>query len=438
MAAPLRRRDLLLSLGTGSAAVTLSAFDLQPADKGPAERDVIAEPARVLPVTGAYDVVVVGGGIAGVAAAVAAARNGAKTALIEKESALGGLATLANVIVYLPLCDGKGHQVIAGLGEELLRLSVQDGYDCIPPCWEPGGDTAARRKKRFRVRFNPASFLLELERLVVDTGVDLFYDTRFCDVARDAECVRAVVTESKSGRTAFRCKSVVDASGDADVCARAGEEVVSLRTNVASAWFYASHGKEIKLVPLSQSFPADPRKKPNDGPAYAGDDVRDVTAQILHSRRLLRERLKTMREGADDPGISPVLLPTIASFRMTRRLKGSLELKEGDDRRFFDDAVGMTGNWRKSGPIYYLPLRCLAGTRNRNLLAVGRCLSAVGPCWDITRVIPTCAVTGEAAGVAAARAAKTTDGDVSRLDVHALQARLKEQGVIIDPSFARG
>lgn len=437
MVAAVRRRDVLLSLGTGSAAVTLSGFDLKPAKKGLSEKDALVEPRRPLPVTGAYDVVVVGGGIAGVAAAVAAARNGAKTALIEKESALGGLATLANVIVYLPLCDGKGHQVIAALGEELLRLSVRDGYDRVPACWEPGGDPSARRKKRFRVRFNPASFMLELERLVVDTGVDLFYDTRFCDVARDAETVRAIVTESKSGRTAFLCKTVVDASGDADVCTRAGEDVVSLKTNVASAWFYAFHGKELKLVPLSQSFPADPRKEPSDGPGYAGDDVRDVTAQILHSRRLLRARLETMREGADDPGIRPILLPTIASFRMTRRLRGAVELRKADERRFFDDTVGMTGNWRKSGPIYYLPLRCLAGTKSRNLLAAGRCISAVGPCWDITRVIPTCAVTGQAAGVAAARAARTAAGDVSRLDIRALQAALRDQGVIIDASFAR-
>lgn len=420
--------------------MTLSAFDLQSAGKDSPARDAVIEPAKRLPVTGAYDVVVVGGGIGGVAAAVAAVRNGAKTALIEKECALGGLATLANVIVYLPLCDGKGHQVIAGLGEELLRLSIRDGYDRVPTCWEPGGDTEARKEKRYRVRFNPASYLLELERLVVDTGVDLFYDTRFCDVGRDADSVRAVIAESKSGRSAFLCKTVVDASGDADVCARAGEEVVSLKTNVASAWFYASEGKGkgLKLIPLSQSFPADPRKKPNDCPGYAGDDVRDVTAQILHSRRLLRARLEAMRGGDDASDVSPILLPTIASFRMTRRLKGTLELKESDERRFFDDCVGMTGNWRKSGPIYYLPLRSLAGTKNRNLLAVGRCISAAGPCWDITRVIPTCAVTGEAAGVAAARAAQTTDGNVDRLDISALQATLKDQGVIIDSSFARG
>ena len=87
----------------------------------------VVEPERRVPVTGVYDVVVAGGGIAGVAAAVAAARAGASVCLLDKESALGGLATLGNVITWLPICDGRGRQVIGGLGEELLRLSVIDG-----------------------------------------------------------------------------------------------------------------------------------------------------------------------------------------------------------------------------------------------------------------------------------------------------------------------
>ena len=87
---------------------------------------VIVEPSRELEVLGDYDVVVVGGGIAGVAAALASARGGAKTCLLEKFCALGGLATIGNVIIYLPLCDGRGHQVSAGICEELFRLSVND------------------------------------------------------------------------------------------------------------------------------------------------------------------------------------------------------------------------------------------------------------------------------------------------------------------------
>ncbi|MFA7186524.1 MAG: FAD-dependent oxidoreductase, partial [Victivallales bacterium] len=123
----------------------------------------IVESERKIPVSGSYDVVVVGGGIAGVAAAAAASRNGAKTCLIEKEYGLGGLATLGNVIIYLPLCDGMGNQVIKGLGEELLKLSIKDGYDEIPECWKKrNGGKKERSEKRYRVDFNPMSYMIEL------------------------------------------------------------------------------------------------------------------------------------------------------------------------------------------------------------------------------------------------------------------------------------
>ena len=92
----------------------------------------IEEKAREIPLAGEYDVIVAGGGVAGIAAALAAARHGAKTLLLERTYLLGGLATAGLVTVYLPLCDGEGHQVSFGLAEELLRLSVSRGF-------EPGG-----------------------------------------------------------------------------------------------------------------------------------------------------------------------------------------------------------------------------------------------------------------------------------------------------------
>lgn len=88
---------------------------------------VLLEPGREVHIAATVDVAVAGGGIAGVAAALAAARTGAQTLLLEKECALGGLATLGLIVMYLPLCDGYGHQVIGGIGEELLRKSVEGG-----------------------------------------------------------------------------------------------------------------------------------------------------------------------------------------------------------------------------------------------------------------------------------------------------------------------
>jgi len=356
--------------------------------------------------------------------------------LLDKEHGLGGLATLANVIVYLPLCDGCGNQVIGGIGEELLKLSVADGFDSIPECWLPGGDPEQRTRQRYRVRFNPMSYLLALEKLVVAEGIRLFYDTRFCEVRKSGDLIDHVILETKEGRIAFSCKAVVDASGDADVCARAEEDIVSLQTNVESAWFYYYDGADIKLVPLCKPFPADPRLPPPDSRGFAGDKVRDVTGHVLDSRTMLRDRLDELRAANPETSISPVLIPSIPSFRMTRRLRATTELQVADERRYFDDAIGMTGNWRKSGPIYYLSLSSMTGVRTANLVVAGRCISSAGVAWDITRVIPTCAVTGEAAGTVAALAARENGGRIPDEAVPVLQERLREQGVIIDRQFA--
>ena len=129
----------------------------------------IEEPARRTPVRGACDVLVVGGGIAGVAASVAAARQGADVVLVEKACALAGLATLGHVIVWLPLCDGRGRQVIAGLTEELLKLSVADlGQDNesarfrgIPACWQPGGDLQSLFAPEVQERLKAEGALLD-------------------------------------------------------------------------------------------------------------------------------------------------------------------------------------------------------------------------------------------------------------------------------------
>ena len=93
-------------------------------------------------------------------------------------------------------------------------------------------------------------------------------------------------------------------------------------------------------------------------------------------------------------------------------------------------AIGMTGDFRKPGPVYYLPYRCLVGRRVSNLLAAGRCISVTTSAWDITRVIPACAVTGEAAGTAAALAASRRI-PVASLPIRLLQRRLLQQGAML-------
>lgn len=406
----------------------------------------VHEQSRDLPVVGDYDVVVVGGGIAGVSAALAASRvNGTKVCLIEKFCGLGGLATLGLVVWYLPLCDGRGHQIIGGIGEELMRLSVNDVKDDIdelrlkkvPACWEPGGNAEERTKHRFVAGFNPITFIYKLERLMLKNHITLLFDTRFAGVIKENGAITSVLVETKAGRVALKCKAVVDCSGDADVCFAAEEKTVSIAKNVRCGWYYFinAEGKlELKLLsdPLHQ-IPLGTDGKPlKKAFSFRGDNSFDVTAQILASRQLMMDDIeKTRREKGGIP--FPVMSPMMPTHRMTRRLAAKITLKESDDHRWFDDALGMTGDWRKAGPVFCVPLRSLAATRTANLLAAGRCMSTVGDTWDLFRVIPTCAVTGEAAGVAAAFYANSQEcRSIMDLDIPAMQKHIKRRHGIID------
>lgn len=403
----------------------------------------IIEPSREIPVVAEYDVVVAGGGIAGVAAAVAASRLGVSVCLLEKQSALGGLATLGNVTVWLPLCDGHGRQVIAGIGEELLRLSVHDlgrndpdaHFIKVPPCWEAGGDVEARKRERFQVEFNPSAYFFALEQWVRETGVTLLYDTRVCALQRDGDRVTHVLMENKGGRQAIAGKIFIDATGDADLCFLAGERTESLDSNVLCGWFYYLLEGKLHLDALSNPFSPLLTREGSRGPFFRGDDGTQVTEMILGSRELARRRLADLRARHPNAEIQLVTPSTIACFRATRRLVGQYSLRDTDRQQWFEDACGLTSDWRIPGPVWALPYRCLYGVHNRNLLTAGRCISVEPAMWDVTRAIPGCVVTGQAAGTAAALAVHESSADLHTLPISELQDALREQGVLLDAAL---
>ena len=166
-----------------------------------------------------YDLVVCGGGVGGVAAAIEAARAGLRTALVEKTIFLGGLATTGMINIYLPLCDGKGRQATFGIAEELLHLSIRYGPGDVPAWREARRDPGAGR---FRVTFAPAAFILALDEATEKAGVDLWLDTLACTPVMEGNAVAGVEVENKSGRGLLRARCVVDATGDADLAFRAG------------------------------------------------------------------------------------------------------------------------------------------------------------------------------------------------------------------------
>jgi hypothetical protein len=333
-----------------------------------------------------------------------------------------------------------GSQVIAGLGEELLKLSVADlkqnnpsaRFRAVPACWQPGGDHQERTRERYRVDFNPAAYMLAIEELIFEAGVKVFYDTRFCSVQREGERISHVIVENKDGRSALACAVAIDTTGDADVCFAAGEKTLSFDSNVPAGWFYTLRSGELKLHHISNEYCPVASIEGGQGPFFGGDNAEQVTAQILQTRKIIRERLRILRAKYPADDLQLLMPAMMACFRMTRRLVGRFTLSEKHVHKWFADTIGLTGDWRRAGPVYAIPYGCLRGVQTSNLLVAGRCISVDNTAWDVMRAIPPCVVTGEAAGTAAAIASTQGNGDVDSVDYHTLRDRLLAQGVLLD------
>lgn len=397
--------------------------------------DYIIEPERKIPVKAEYDTVVAGGGIAGIAAAAAAARGGARVLLIEKQYMLGGLATAGLVTIFLPLCDGMGRQVTFGIAEELLRLSVRHGYEGkYPSAWLENGSYAEKAKQRFEVQYNPYIFAIEAEKLLKSAGVEILFGTSVCEACISGGKIRHIITENKSGRTAVALKNIIDCLGDADICRLAGENtVVFSQGNVPASWYYYVEDGENKLKMLGFSDIPDSQKtaeqleNSKSSLRFTGLEADELSNLTLYSHSVLLDDF--LKKGKDTPKYSLSSIATTPQIRMTRRIDGKYTQDDTEMHKEYNDSVGLFSDWRKPGPVYELPFGALTGRKITNLLAAGRCISATDAMWDITRVIPVCALSGQAAGTAAAM----TD-NFDGIDINKLQDSLKLNGVILHES----
>lgn len=383
------------------------------------------------------DVLVCGGGFAGIAAALAAARQGKRVILLEKLYILGGLGTAGIVTIYLPLCDGYGHQVSFGIAEELLRLSVSMGYegqpDSYPANWLESQDPARRTEQdnRFRVQYNPSLFAILAEQMLLNAGVQILYGTYAVAAHTENGKIDAVMIENKSGRQGIRAKAVVDATGDADIAWFSGAPTAEYQLgNNLAAWYYHSGKAGYQLQMLGFADVPEEEKKPGDKVqalvnrkflGLDGDEISEMTIQSHAST--LNDIIRRRKE---DPTLIPTMLATLPQIRMTRRIVGEYTQDIAEEHVSYADSIGMIANWRRRGPVYEVPFRTLYSAKVRNLICAGRCTSTTDAQWDLMRVIPCCAVTGQAAGTAAAM----TD-DFSALDVAALQAQLVRDDAVL-------
>jgi hypothetical protein len=444
----------------------------------------VREPARDLPVFGDYDVVVVGGGPAGIAASVSAARHGARTLLVERYGFLGGMGTAGGVTNFAGLYgrrDGEMTQLVHGVVDDLLaRIDAMGGLN------KPQDGMQGR----IRVRsYDTSVYKCAADQLLLDAGVQLLFHAGAAAVVKEGMRIAALVVETKSGRQAIRANAFIDCSGDADVAAFAGVpfevgdghgsalfpstmfrvgHVDAARALAAVGEFKAINelmAKARARDPAAYRFPRDgailrPQIDPREwranvtqirnaaGTAMNGVDARELSEGELEGRRQIVEYFRFLK--AEVPGFEQSAIVEIApqvGIRETRRIEGLYALSGEDilSSARFPDSIGINAwpmevhgdgriDWAfprdDARTFNQLPRRTLLPRGGpRNLLVAGLCASRTQLLLAAARGSGACFAMGQAAGTAAARLGTGAFGE---LDVQALRRLLQADGAQLE------
>lgn len=390
---------------------------------------------RSVPVNGHYDIIVAGGGVAGVAAAVSAARLGKSVMLIEKSVSLGGLATIGLVNLFVPMCNGRGTQIIKGMAEELFRLSIKYGFDTVPECWKNGEPISGG--PRYLTRFSAPVFVLALSEYVKNEGVKVMYDSLVSHtVMRDKHCY-GVVVENKSGSSFYSADIFIDTTGDGDVMRLSGvpttigqnyHTMYAYGADLESCRSAADSGNIAKMYKAVSGGTADlyGNNHPKEMPLWKGADAESVTNYILSNHIDMLNNIK----GDDRVKRDVFCLPTMPQLRTTCHLNGDAVFSADNAYKHFDDSIAAICDFDRRDYLYEVPYGVLVKTGYDNIITAGRTASAEGYGWDVLRVIPPAIITGQAAGCAAVQA--ISDGDpIYDIDIKKLQNTLESQDVMI-------
>ena len=385
----------------------------------------VIQPRRELPVLHETDVLVVGGGAAGVPAAIAARRAGAKVTVVERYGHFGGLWTGGLVLLVIGHIVTGGKQVCQGIGEEMMRrLDKMEG-------------AIVNRRPGANPTVDAEAVKYLMVEMIEEAGVDVFLHCWGVDAIVDGDTVRGAVFESKSGRQAILAKVVVDATGDGDVFAAAGAEFEHRAHNVGLV-------SRIGNLDKVDGEKAKQAKKPRrlggvtpvegihwvnlTGPEVDGLDVRTLTRMELSQRKFIWKDVQKKRK---TPGYDKLYLVETApqlGVRITRILKGLNQIRLSDlkAKTQFADSIGVGGSSGGTHHEWQIPYGALVPVKVDNVLASGRCVNTDMGMADLVRLIPNCFVTGHAAGVAAA--VSVLDGCRPRdVEVAKVQKILKQQ-----------
>jgi hypothetical protein len=439
----------------------------------------IREPARDVPVYGEYEIVVLGGGPAGIAAAASAARHGRKVLLVERYGFLGGMGTAAGVTNFCGLhanVFGEITQVVHGIADELL-----DRIDRLGGLNKPHlvfGKIAAQA-------YDTAAYKRAADDLLLDRRASVLFHALGAGVVMDGDRIAALLVETKSGRRAVRGDIFIDGSGDGDLAAWAGAPftlgdghgamlypTLMFRVNGVDP---AAAGEAWRTIPermaeaerRGETFPrkgAIVRPQRNsiewrvnvtqlrnpDGSALDGTDAQALSAGEIEGRRQAGAFFEFLRR--DVPGFENayiVDMPPQIGIRETRRVTGAYALS-GEDVLIcasFPDTIGVNGwpleqhvagdviwGWPPipdSRGFNHLPYRMLLPQGVANLMVAGRCASMTHDGQSAARVSGACFVMGEAAGTAAHLALAGNARTPAEISVDDLQRLLERAGVYL-------
>jgi len=384
-----------------------------------------------------YDVAVAGGGVAGVAAAVEAARSGKKVVLIEKATQLGGLATIGLINFFVPMCNGRGTQIIKGLADEFLRLSVKYGFDSIPADWQKGEPGQGNTAQRLVSRYSAPIFSLAMCELLHNLEVEILYDTVVTGAeVRDGH-INGLSLFNKSGFIRCEAKVYIDATGDSDVAHFAGVPTVTGGNFHTYQGFYATLEscrrayESGDIGQLTSWFTGGSANlygggHPEGMPLWDGTDGDQVSRYFVANQLEMLEKLKKTDRKTRDI----TLLPIMPQFRTTRHIDGDYTLQPEDAYRHFEDSVCAICDFDRRDFLFEVPYRTMIRTGFDNIIAAGRCVSGAGYAWDVVRVIPPAILTGQAAGAAACQAIDAATS-VTEIDISTLQKTLSQENVMI-------
>ena len=439
----------------------------------------IIEPAREIELAAETEILIIGGGPAGIAAATAAARCGARTMLLEKYGFLGGMGTAAMVTNFCGLhasINGSVQQIVRGVADDILeRLDNLDGLREPHPVKAKGGghDVAAQA-------YDTSAYKMATDDLLLSAGVDIRFHTFAVDVLMDGARIDAVLIETKSGRKAIKAEVFIDCSGDGDLAYWSGAECLKGDDNGFMAYpttmFRVANVDDDKvhnegkpnLSALIEAAAKDynlPRKtgvlgsQPHagewrvnltqisrDGDPIDGSDWNDLGFAETEGRRQSQEYFRFLKDCV--PGFeNSYLLETApqVGIRETRRIIGEHILSEDDilSCRDFEDSIGCNGwpleqhlkgsaKWTFLGGRGYhqIPFGTTLPKGVDNLLVAGRCASTTPEGQASLRVSGPCFAMGQAVGTAA-ELARRSGVTPKEIDVKALQHRLVSDGAFI-------